>query len=247
MPWITDANGERSYKISAYVKEELPTWSEFYEDWYKNSIWRWDLNTTGILDPYWKIPRQLYLMTIACNQLNKMIFEDGYQAKLLDFISKEIFPNAEDVRFTCQPIPSYDPNDSSKVFEEKLAKEMNDRYVGLPTSLPPIYTIPHPDGFPNPFIINKDARRIKVTDLGEIEIHPIIQFNRSENGKYVYCPMMSHEPQAADCKKIIDFLMRPIQNYFEGEGVGWKNEEGMLIDNEPSSRNCAGVGADPAL
>lgn len=246
MPWITNSNGERVYKVSAYTKEELPTWSEFYESWYKSKIWTYDLNMSDVMDPYWKIFRRMYLIAIACNQLNKMIFEDGWQPKLLKFISEEIFPDAEDVRFTCQAIPGYDPDDSNMIFEEKIRKELGDRFVGLPSSIPPIYTIPNPNGMKNPFIDEK-YKRINVTDLEDMEIYPIIQFRRSVNGKYIYCPKMSHESQAADCQKIFDFMASPFRDYFEGEGVGWKDENGKLIEGEPNKHNCAGVGADPAL
>lgn len=66
------------YKLSAYSKLELPTWHEvynvFYKDWYLN-----DANNPkwNELDPYWKITKHDYILSTVCNQINKMIHEDG--------------------------------------------------------------------------------------------------------------------------------------------------------------------------
>ena len=38
MPWITE-NGEKKYIPSAYAKEELPTWNELYNEFYKNQYY----------------------------------------------------------------------------------------------------------------------------------------------------------------------------------------------------------------
>ena len=248
MPWTIGTNGERVYKVSAFTKEELPTWSEMYEDWYKGGVTSFDADQSDVCDPYWKIPRRMFLMAVACNQLNKMIFEDGYRDKVLAYISEHIFPNAEDIRFTCEPFKMYNPDESTVTWQKRWEEECNSRFLGMKDSIPPIYTIPLPTGEKNPFILDDNCKRVNITKrVLPLEIFPVILFSRSETGKYVYTPQYSNECQRADWKKIVDFMMEDMRIYFEGEGVGWKDENGHLIEGDPNKHTCTGVGADPAL
>jgi hypothetical protein len=42
-------------------------------------------------------------------------------------------------------------------------------------------------------------------------------------------------------------LMGNYIRYFEGAGIGWKDKDGNLIDNDSSNTKCVGTGFDPAL
>lgn len=78
-----------SNKLSIFVKEELPTWGEMHE-WYQHYLrdttyaCEYVAQSKSVdVDRYWHIPRQLFLMATICNQMNKMIMEDGYFDKIV--------------------------------------------------------------------------------------------------------------------------------------------------------------------
>lgn len=134
MPWITNTDGEKEYVVSAYVKEELPTWSEFYEEFYLNKVFEFNRDKWkhDEMDPYWKIPRKKVLLAQCCNQLNKMIHEDNLLVKIIDSLSKSNVV-IKDCRFVIQtPTSGVDNNF--------------------------IYSIPLPNGNKNPFVLTKKNR-----------------------------------------------------------------------------------------
>ncbi|MCM1220104.1 MAG: hypothetical protein NC548_37000, partial [Lachnospiraceae bacterium] len=66
MPWVLDENGNKKYTPSIYAKEELPTWNEFYNEFYKSGNYTYDGGKDVFeIDPYWKIPRKKYLLAVA--------------------------------------------------------------------------------------------------------------------------------------------------------------------------------------
>ena len=75
MPWIKDINNESKYIPSIFVKEELPTWNEMYEDFWLGKVYDYDKTKCTEYTKYWNIPIKLFILGIACNQLNKMILE----------------------------------------------------------------------------------------------------------------------------------------------------------------------------
>ena len=77
------------FKLSRYVKEELPTWAEMHE-WYQNQFYDYIPPAhKEPLDPYWKIPKRLYTLASVCNQLNKMLLEDEYIIGLINTLHDE--------------------------------------------------------------------------------------------------------------------------------------------------------------
>ena len=223
MPWITE-NGEKKYILSAYAKEELPTWNEFYNEFYKNQYYVYAHLDRDHLkrDPYWKIPHMKYLLAVVCNQLNKMLFEDGLEAKVVEYANKLMGPGSEYFAFHIEL-----DDHSSPPF-----------IVVDPDTIPPIYTIPLPTGEPNPFAIS-DVQRINIAEIKghDIYLMPRIGYGDTTN---VY-------PIDLDkFNKILDFMMKDVKKYFEGEGVGWKDQDGKLIESEPTKPTCES-GKDPAL
>ena len=92
MPWNKDINGDPKYDLSVYAKEELPTWSEVYNEFYKQKMFSYSITDPSqqTIDPYWKIPHMKYIIMTVCNQFNKMIFEDGYKDEIIKkYISNE--------------------------------------------------------------------------------------------------------------------------------------------------------------
>lgn len=241
MSWIKDQNGEKKYKVSIYTKEELPTWSEIYEEFYKKNICDWSPNIDNhqIKDLYWKIPRRKILLAMMANQLNKMIFEDGMRSDVLDYISQRMKKKCIDIRYVCDKI-----NDKLNVSESWNAM-LNRYYVGMDNP-PPIYTYPMPNGSKNIFITSERISRIDISQIDHnISIFPIIMFQDNEQ-KSIYCPMHDVSFQKQDYYTLLDFILRDIIQYFEGSGVGWKDEDGNLINQKQDEPTCQ-VGYDPAL
>lgn len=145
MPWVTDNNGEKKYNASLYSKDELPTFHEMYFRFYLTKTFSCDINTT-VFDPYWKIPVDKFILVTACNQLNKMIFEDGFD-KDLKSVNKEY----DDFRFILS-----DGNLTTKDYTEK--------FFGGTKTPPPIYTIPLPNGNLSQYITN-DHPRIRTDEM----------------------------------------------------------------------------------
>ena len=95
MPWIKDDNNEDKYIASEFTKEELPTWNEVYNEWYKkyrDDLYTFKAERDTEIDTYWKIPKKLFLLATVCNQFNKMISEDGFS-----------FDNMPNIRFALSP------------------------------------------------------------------------------------------------------------------------------------------------
>lgn len=147
MPWITDENGEIKYTLSIYTKEELPTWSEMYNDFWLKEIFSFNEKSDQTPDRYWKIPHNKYILAIACNQLNKMVYEDKFDiSKVSELFDREV----KDVIFN---LTSYEYH-----FDH-----------------PDIYSFPMPDGSENPFILN-NLIRMNINNLAELSLIIIIKF-----------------------------------------------------------------------
>ena len=176
MPWKENPETkEKDYELSLYAKEELPTWSEVFNDWFNGKHYIYDPNYPSHqeLDKYWKIPRKKYLLAIVCNQFNKTLFEDGKKEKLLDFINNETKVGygwtAVDVRFVIEGLypdnlfpEKYTVDEYNKITSDRL----NEIFVNDgSTTPPPIYTIPLPTGKDNVFIVNGHPRAFPYTHL----------------------------------------------------------------------------------
>ena len=216
MPWIVNNNDEREYKPSLYTKEELPTWAEMYYEFYQKKLYHTIKNDE--IDPYWNIPRSLVLLSICCNELNKMLYEDGKRNDILEKFE------LTDIRFLI----------SSSVLDD-----LEEGYHGVP----PIYTIPLPTGKENPFITNNHPR----IDVSIISKNPIPGRNEAsielyiqkENSFDIYCNY-----ESGIFNDIIDVLMKDIIEYYSGDRPGWKDKDGKTIESD--NKGCI-TGFDPAL
>lgn len=237
MPWIIDKNGDQQYKVSIYAKEELPTWSEIYNEFYINNYYYFDPKNPDhqIEDSYWKIPHRKYLLTMICNQFNKTLFEDKYNKLLLYNIKEHIFSynyTPVDIRFTCSNLPiqqnviiynrnMYNSKIDSELFDNSSDKSnVWDNDYDYKNINPPIYTIPLPTGKPNPFIISK-TQRIDVKSLTDkLELYPIIRIidENSPFKHFIYTPKFNKDNidsiESLDWKFIIDFIVSDYSKYF---------------------------------
>lgn len=243
MPWIKDDNGEQKYKLSIYAKEELPTWSEIYDEWLKNNMLIYNPQNPEhqTLDPYWKIPHRKYLIAVVCNQLNKMIFEGGLRNSVIQMLNKE-FPfdglEAWDIRFICEnlypttPMTDQEATDymdkvSSKFYFPRVKDET------MTPIAPPIYTIPLPSGEKNPFALSSKTR-IDVNSLNEkLAVNIVINMYNSD-GYLAYTldasPLLygNNSDVMKSYGTIIGYILRDIVDYFQN-GIGWKDEDGKII------------------
>lgn len=236
MPWKINKFGEPRYIVSIYTKEELPTWGEVYYDFYKNGIIFYDPNNKEhqTLDLYWKIPKRKYILSIVCNQFNKMLFEDGLRNKIIEFFKDS---DIVDFRFSIQSIKSFKNID-------KAAEKFN-----METDIaPPIYTVPLPTGKKNPFIVN-DFTRININDIKEfLSLYLWVVIKNDDESKLLELSPLSEDKNQLLYDKIMKYILAVYIEYFEGDGVGWKDENGNIIENEIKDNNsCNGVGYDPAL
>ena len=272
MPWTTDGNGERVYKVSLYAKEELPTWNEIYE-WLKTPralMYSPDTEEGKVMDPYWKVPAVKYRLATVCNQFNKMLFEDGMEQKLIDYFNN--LPNGlagtvSDIRFILEPINlewlktarTLDKDSISEAYTKHQNDMIHKFSVGDPNTPPPIYTIPLPTGENNPFITN-DFPRTNINDINEypLIVTPVMKVDLPDLDThkgvfYLYIPDLTLPPELIDkdtvikyYSTIISLMVKEVKSYFEN-GVGWKDENGDLIEKAPPTTSCQGVGVDPAL
>lgn len=208
------------FKLSRYVKEELPTWAEMHE-WYQHYQEHYQAHDgggpcyykpgdEGEIERYWRIPRSLYLLALVCNQMNKMLAEDGY----LDMIKKTL--SDQNILI-------------NKIFF------MLTKNGDLRDDTPWIYTFQ--DVNDNPFILNKDIRSMVSPD-DEYQLTIVV-----DEGD-----MVSHSLNSDRMKMIkeltFETLFKEVEEYFK-EPIGWKDENGNLIEPKPvepwSKRN------DPAL
>lgn len=273
MPWFNSTTGEHvyspsdyngldelKYKASAYVKEELPTWSEVYEDFYLNKIFTYDGESD--MDLYWKIPHNKFLIAVVCNQFNKMLYEDNLKAEILEELNK-VFKLTSDPIVVPNPISiinnqlMYTATISYGKKELKITDEITDicfncgdentrmRFVAdfqqqgasIFNQLPKIYTIDLPNGKPNPFIRSYE-NRINVNDIGDnISLWPHVLHN---NGK----GLTSLSPSSDEFNIIINVMIKRFKEYFDGI-IGWKDQNGKLIGETcESCKTCNGAGSN---
>ena len=99
MPWIKSKDGSMSYKASnTYFKADLPTNAEFL-DFVEGKNYSYTYSEKLEDDRYWEVHKQKRLLSVCCNQLNKIIFEDELKDKLLEYLDEGHKAKYIDVRF----------------------------------------------------------------------------------------------------------------------------------------------------
>jgi len=256
MPWYNASTGEHVYspsdadkqkdelvyKPSIYAKEELPTWSEVYEEFYLGKQYSYDPNNPDdqTIDPYWKIPHKKFLIATVCNQFNKMIFEDGLKDEILSDLEGKLSMKVYGIQFVYG---------TSKYMTTRVYSDI--KFIKNPFITPAdIYTIPMPTGKLNPFIISKH-RRVDITKVKDsifsftndevdsiVSIYPVIQIYSFDTlSNTIYTPEIGSE----QFDIVMSIMMERFKEYFTGD-IGWKDSEGKLIEGDPGSRNCTGAG-----
>lgn len=142
MPYITQPDGSLKYVVSRWTKDDLPTWHELYYDFYLPHEYSYTPGNYQLIDHYWKIPRKVYLLATASNQLNKMIGEDGDKQNTLRYLNHKYFIGADNMGFRLNP------DIQSNLFEGD-----------------PIYALPHPKGEKNIFAVKDVEYRVNVNEM----------------------------------------------------------------------------------
>jgi hypothetical protein len=216
-------------KLSVYDKDCLPTWDEMYNEFWKHQIFVYDAKRDSLdktIDPYWNRPKRKMILAWACNQLNKMVFEDGVD--VVKFINGhyEDMMVCDDVRFWLL-YWGKSLRRTTVVIEPRLIKEK------LP---PPIYVckIPSTGQYG---IFKTQHPSIDVDDLGGwVSLHITILRDGFTQDQRLISNLFTD---------IIRFVINDIIEYFEN-GIGWKDKDGKLIPTEQVT-HCQGAGYDPAL
>lgn len=87
MPWV-NRNEELVYVPSKfYVKSDLPTYMEFV-DFIKEQNYTYDAKGENERDKYWEVDKQKWLLAVCCNQINKMLHEDGLKQKAFHLLQE---------------------------------------------------------------------------------------------------------------------------------------------------------------
>ena len=234
MPWFKDANNEDKYKPSVYTNEDLPTWNEFFNDWWEAKIFSTDDSNLGFDTYYTKILRSKVLMAYACNQLNKMLYEDG-------ILKTKFHPNLY-LYFTLSGSVLTGIDTGFGQIEEIGQKDF------------PIYTIPNPNGTPNPFSdLSKGIRRKDITTGEFFEFCGMVATLRipvtRETANIHHIPLYGnykHKLKNVVLNSVRDMLT-DVQKYFEGT-PGWKDKDGNLIESAVDDKKLScPSGFDPAL
>lgn len=274
MPWIQNPDGSREYKLSIFAKEELPTWDEIYNEWYKSDHLFYDPDDVNDQkeDLYWKIPHKVYLLLTICNQFNKMIYEDGYRDYIIkminatpslyqaylglgNFVIKDLLFLIHDQE-SCQYVLS---NGKDQETIDKLSNRVGcsiEEFLSIMESelagkqLPPIYSIKMPNNQPNPFIVNDRFRIYSDQEMEFPRKLGITLYITTENadGEYKNGPVFLSYPfddKSGHYRDMIEIMMKPFKDYFEN-GIGWKDENGDLISEKSKGTEIYYMGIDPA-
>ena len=220
MPWTIDENGDKKYVVSMYVKEDLPTWFELYNEFYKKRIHNYERTENTEMDKYWKIPRRMYILITTCNKLNKIIQEDE---PLYNQMKELICPGKGniDIKLIFRLISS-----NPDIMENAL-----DFNKG-------IYTLKHPERKENPFILNPEDRLYIPDDVDNLQLSIVAARNPTD------IEFINVKDVVLD--NITNLLLKDVIEYFEGDRPGWKDKDDNVISsNKPN--HCNGNGFDPAL
>mgnify|MGYP001625036419 CR=1 FL=1 len=206
MPWTLNREGYLYYEVSKYVKEELPTWDEFYHDFYQQKQYRYDPSIHTEKDLYWEMPRRLYLMSICCNQINMRLFEFNEMTDVVQKVNSAYYHYIDHVN----PI----------IFQGLYAVL---QYDGCDIDRIPTYHITK-EKYVNPFVQSYKSR-LDVRSL--VEKPCALVFVGIVNGEREVI-----DPDNYLYDMIMDIQMARYKDYFEN-GVGWKDEDGNVITSPP--------------
>jgi hypothetical protein len=248
MPWIYETDGSLQYRVSKYAKEELPTWNELWREFWLNRVFFYDpedpeQNRTEVMpnsdpttlikyiDLFWRIPHAKVLLWTVCNQLNKMLFEDGQLEATLEFInqlpSRKTKPKITDIRFAVRTDDNFD--------------NLNEFFVGT-DRMPPIYSSVLP---------RTKKRSIFASDYPWINVDSLtgkltmVMLLTDENGcTSIVTPDRDRATEEFD--GVIYSMLPYVEEYFRGQ-PGWKNEDGENIPISQPTRKCLDAGLDAGL
>lgn len=243
MPWIKDENGEDVYRPSMFLKEELPTWHEFYNGWYKKKLFHYSNDDTE-MDYYWKVPKNYWLMARCCNQLNKMLWEGHgnptipMNDEILELTRKYIH-DYFDPDMTVYNISFFLEPGVSGWYETPF--EFADVEVHGAYSLPKILDSPFAE------TVDKLSRILCEREAGSSQHMVLVvatdgllysfSLNKDDYTDDVFCCKNENGELVPCSLLILDKMMECYKEYFEN-GVGWKDSNGELIESDRSSHEC---------
>lgn len=239
MPWIYDEKREEKvYKTSAYLVDELPAWSEIYYDFYLRMYFRDELDIKE-MDPFWNIPRRLYVAGMMCNQFNKMLYEDNYMDQLMDQ-----FENCESIGFVLDvahteinTVIQFELISSRFPIVYKCVRYYNSEFDNGPLAY---YISDNINTFPQ--IINKEDRipRINLNRLTSMEnAYPLLVIKKKDSPHWIIENRLS--------AFVMGTLLRDVLEYFGGTQIGWKDKHGNIVTHGDKVDKFTLLQNDPAL
>lgn len=237
----------KPFTHSRYAKEELPVWSEIWEQFALNRAYDYDPDNPAhnlpapdssqpevILnshDIYWQQPHRKLLLGWMANEFNKLILEDGRLNEIREELNGIILANLDMIPLD----PTSDLNVIDIIFD----------IVGVHEAGPAefyrwIYTQLSPTTKTRSIFASSEPSvdMANLNDWIELAMELIIDLN----GDTVRVKL---RPTVDDTlyTLIVDKILEPIRIYFD-EPVGWKDEGYEL---QPLTRRCLDMGIDPAI
>jgi hypothetical protein len=171
MPWIKSKDGSMGYKAShIYFKADLPTNAEFL-DFVEAKNYSYTYSEELEVDRYWEVHKQKRLLSVCCNQLNKIIFEDGLKDKLIEYLNGVNNDKYTDVRFI---IGDYEAM-SECVINIKIAHMMTD-------TPPNVYYVKKVAN--DPFVSISKHKRTDITDWTTFKL--VMLATRNKGGMHIH-------------------------------------------------------------
>jgi len=229
MPWMKDENDESKYVVSKYAKEELPTWDELYNQFYVPQVCDYNPNDPNHqqIDLYWNLPHRKLLLGWICNQLNKILYEDGQLQRVIDKVNKAI---SGKYNFTKVFFLLVDMKDGFVVNADDIADNLKNIDE---SKIPEIYTCEIP-GTDHRSLFASDALSINIKCFTH-EMMMVIGLDSTGMDEYNFIyPYKTPDIFWSIIKEIIGDTL----GYFGGEFVGWKDDNGNPLEDNSFKPGC---------
>lgn len=239
----------KPFTHSRYAKEELPVWSEIWEQFALNRAYDYDPDNPAhnlpapdssrpevILnshDIYWQQPHRKLLLGWMANEFNKLILEDGRLNEIREELNGIILANLDTIAL--DPTVKVSINVTDIIFD----------IIGVHTATPAelyrwVYTQLSPTTKTRSIFASSEPSvdMANIRDRVELAMELILDINGA-------VMRVKLRPTVDDTlyMMIVDKILEPIRIYFD-EPVGWKDEG---YEPQPLTRRCLDMGIDPAI
>lgn len=234
MPWIKNANGEDEFIESIFDKADLPTWDEIYNQFLINRVSSYSTeNPEHNIDHKPEDSQTLTILNTIDNYWG-IPHRKYLVAAVCNQINKTLFEDGK--RVTCIPNMEYVMAIVSSAQTDKMIESDMD---ATEHTCPPIIRMQR-DG-KMPIRMSRDHEYVEINGLDDLELNILYRASDNENYEYI-------TPEDENFWLVIENILSGVISYFTGEGIGWKGDNGEVLESEPMEhRGCVDSGIDPAL